>query len=463
MTIEFECSKCAKPLRAADDMAGSNIPCPQCNTLLDIPDPAAHLWPPGVSRPSRSTPPLSSSTSPSIESLDPPETKSRSADPLWPPTKSAPAPPDQPIAAIPPHIDSAPRSTPIPESHAPIASPAAPTAAVPTAAPLAMPIAPAIPLSLPVASVSAQPLATMTAPLDHEPQAKPRARTRSVPILLPEVDEDAIRPPDRQEPARASEPAPQRPRLPAVPAGSAKLHRRGATVAAIHLGDVIASTWQIYKANTGLCVKAVLLLGLVWGGAVAIGMGTLTAAALVGGGKPPGPVTAIVGIALALVFAWLGLGLLMLMLNLAHGKPASSSDVFSGGRMLPQVLAAWAVQVGLLAAGYFGLWLTASPVFLILILLGLGIAFLLAPARWVLVDQRRDIVDSVQFALRLTAKNFVPLTALSLLTAAGVAAFSILTLGLGSVVAIGFAGLLRAVVYLRMTSQPTADERRANR
>ncbi len=82
MTIQFRCPECQKELSTPDDGAGKKARCSGCGTLVPIPDPSVHLWPPGLGPKPKSPPPAPQGTPPRRATPPPlPGAERRSASP----------------------------------------------------------------------------------------------------------------------------------------------------------------------------------------------------------------------------------------------------------------------------------------------------------------------------------------------------------------------------------------------
>lgn len=350
------------------------------------------------------------------------------ADYLWPPgvIPSRPAPPTSRPANI---AEARPLPRPAP---APLAVPASQSGITQNGAPapIAMPVA--------VETLPAQSTAVQTSAPRPIPLAAPRA-----PLV---EDFDSLFDPDDLNPESAL-------------AGTA--YRLPGNAAGIRIGNVIESTWRIYQKNIGLCAGTFIVLALA---IAAVGAGALIAQfllsiAMVSDDESALIASAGVGLVLFSILVWLQMGFLTFLLNLARGETAGISDLFSAGFVWLQALAVSALQASLIAAGYFATVLLGLP---ILYVAGVLVALLIEPAKLALIEQERGIVEAVQYAVRLTLNNILPLAALFPIAVLGMAAACAVTFGVGAPFFAPLFMLILPVTYLRMTGQRTADRRSAS-
>ena len=225
--------------------------------------------------------------------------------------------------------------------------------------------------------------------------------------------------------------------------------------AGIRIADLIDRTWRIYIKHVWSCIGVFVVLSIAVAAA-----GASTAAAIfvlnqvtVSDDESARVMAAAVYFVLFSMLVWLHVGFLTFMLNVARGETAGIPDLFSAGFAWLQALAISTLQAGLIAASYFSATYLSSP---ILYVPGVLCALLLEPAKLVLIDQDRGIIDAAQFAARLTLTNILPLAALFPIAVLGLAATCTVTFGVGAPVFVPFFTLLHTVTYLRLTDQRTA-------
>jgi uncharacterized membrane protein len=218
----------------------------------------------------------------------------------------------------------------------------------------------------------------------------------------------------------------------------------------IEYGDVMRTTWRIYKANVASCLAAWLLTfvcGLVSysivfalsrGLALAVNRLELGAAGLY-------VVVGVFLLSLVLLVCFFALGLMKFSLNIARGGPIEMNAVFGAA---PILVAGSAVILIMFLGSALGIFLLVIPGLLCAILLGL------APIA--LVDRNEGILPSLKLSAQVMSRNLLP--AFLLLFSVNLAAnvVSTFTCGLGGLLAFPFQMLLAITIYLRATGQPTA-------
>lgn len=303
---------------------------------------------------------------------------------------------------------------------------------------MSAPIPPAEPPSPPVDDISEL--------LDFEPVA-PRKPSPTA----PQIDANPYRSPAGDQPALAAHSAKQ-----------------------VRFGQLIGTTWRIYKANLGMCVAGVLL------GMVCMGMTySLGQAALVfvlgklieaTGSVPVFVVFLIVmaGFMLALGTFFL-LGVLRFMLPIARGERGEIGDLFSAGPLMLRgtvlsllMLFLWflgnVVPFGIVIfiAPLGGFWLfipvgilsIAVPVLLMLLLGLTPIAF---------VDQSAGIIEPFQVSIQTGGRNLLTFFLVIVAIGGGLFIVDLITFGLAMLLTVPFRALCYAVVYLMATGQQVGD------
>lgn len=224
MTVELNCPKCEQLLEFPSEAAGHQVRCPHCGTTLSVPTPHDFLWPPGAAPP------------------PPPK-------PVAPAKPAAPArqaPPAKPAGAIPANV---PRATPQRLSNP------TPPADVPRAR------AQRVSLSGEFVPVPSSASAGAPAPAQAAPVASPVSDTASDTSTAESFD-DLL---------NTDQWSPKKPLAAPAEATAAKLGGKG--VRAPHederryvdLRDVLSRAWKLYKANLGVLVGTVVLMGLTTG------------------------------------------------------------------------------------------------------------------------------------------------------------------------------------------------------
>jgi DNA-directed RNA polymerase subunit RPC12/RpoP len=257
----------------------------------------------------------------------------------------------------------------------------------------------------------------------------------------------------------------------------------------IYMGDMLSRTWEIFKAQMGMCVLIVLVAGLTILGVYAVAF--VAAIALTVGAVAMGPggfVLAIVlrlfiQLGLVLFVTWVIIGVIVATLKIARGQEATIGDIFSGGVYFLRVLLA-NILVGLINLGVLLVSLVlavvlslaaatamrnAGPVVAIFIMVGtvflavipMTVVWLMFALRqFLIVDRNVGVIESLSLSMQFTRGN--KLTMFLTAFVAGILGEIIIlfTCGLGVFLVGPYLVLLWTVMYLAMTGQPMLDQMR---
>ena len=161
----------------------------------------------------------------------------------------------------------------------------------------------------------------------------------------------------------------------------------------------------------------------------------------------PGIAFAVIGAVGVTLFQWyLQMGLLLFMLKVARGEPFEFSDLFYVG---PQVLPFFG------ATFLFALAVAAG--FILLIVPGIILSLIFSQVQYLVLDRRIAVFDSFSASDQMTHGNKLNLFLVWLLGGLLGMAATLLTCGLGIFVAGPCFALGRAVIYLTLSGEPTAD------
>jgi hypothetical protein len=144
-----------------------------------------------------------------------------------------------------------------------------------------------------------------------------------------------------------------------------------------------------------------------------------------------------------LIYSLLAAGQANFFLKIARGQPAAISDVFSGWR--------WALNAFLVcfltpvAAG-IGLILLVVPGIIVLIMFSQGI--------YLVVDRNAGVGEALQTSIRLTHGHKLKLFGLFVIVGLFALFTTLFTCGLAIIVLLPWIGILRAVVYLKLSGEP---------
>jgi len=245
----------------------------------------------------------------------------------------------------------------------------------------------------------------------------------------PPIDTGAA-PPGRSAAAAAGQPAPPGELVPAK----------------LDMGDLFRTTWELFKREPLMCILAPIVMALFVFLSVGLAWVAVVVGGLISGSLVVGIFLAVVVVLATIPFqVWVGIGLAQFFLNVARGRPAGFGDLFSGrpDQILPFFLAALLYNV-MVHVGT-----------LLLIVPGIILATMFSQFSYLIIDRGMGVFDSLKFSKVLTNGNKMTLFLTALVGWLGAAAFTVVTLGIGSLVVGPFVSLLIAVVYLRITSQPT--------
>jgi len=239
--------------------------------------------------------------------------------------------------------------------------------------------------------------------------------------------------------------APGRPQRPATPVGPTAGPGE-ITPSKLVMGDLFRTTWELFKREALMCILAPIVMAIF----VLVSVGLAWVAVVVGGLVSGSALVAIV-LAVLVVLAtipfqvWVGIGLARFFLNVARARPASFGDLFSArpDEILPVFLAALLfnimVQIGVI----------------LLIVPGIILATMFSQFAYLIIDRGMGVFDSLRFSKVLTNGNKMTLFLTALVGWLGAVVFTVVTLGIGSLLTGPFFSLLVAVIYLRITGQPT--------
>jgi uncharacterized membrane protein len=172
-------------------------------------------------------------------------------------------------------------------------------------------------------------------------------------------------------------------------------------------------------------------------------------AALVDNRNPLGiPAFLAAIVVVVLVDTFFLLGLMRFMLSVARGETVNFGELFSAG----PIVVPGAITLALLILGT-----AAGAVFCLVP----GILFLLvfSQSPFMLVDRGTGVIESFRDSAAAMRGNLLTLSLLFVVTGIAVTMFTLVTCGLGAILAAPFMSLWFAVAYLGVTGQETADDR----
>jgi uncharacterized membrane protein len=228
--------------------------------------------------------------------------------------------------------------------------------------------------------------------------------------------------------------------------------RRSSAPIALDAGEVISTSWTIFKSQLGIVVAAVLIvivlgavanyLPAILGLLVQIGLQNNRGAQ---GGIQPAQVVQFAFMPLIWVFQiFLSTGQTILFLKVARGQPAEVGDLFRGGHYFLRALGGNLLFTLMIV---FGLLLLVVP--------GVILSLMFWPFMYVLVDTDAPGMQCLSRAMEIT-RNTWGTVLLLWLVAFGLGILGVLACCVGTVFTVPLTLLLFAVAYCRMTGQPTA-------
>jgi predicted Zn finger-like uncharacterized protein len=217
----------------------------------------------------------------------------------------------------------------------------------------------------------------------------------------------------------------------------------------VDAGEIISTSWAIFKSQMGMLIAALLIVGVLVGIPSALSN-------FIGNGlrnnlfpRDVVPILAIVYFVL-LLFGWilqifLTVGQTIFFLKIARGQPAELGDLFRGGHFLLRAIGS-SLLVGLMI----------GVGFVLLIVPAIILALMFWPFLYVLVDADPPGMGCISRAREIT-RNTWGSVFLLWLTTVGLLFLGALACCVGLLFTIPLSTLLFAVAYCRMTGQPTAN------
>ena len=216
-------------------------------------------------------------------------------------------------------------------------------------------------------------------------------------------------------------------------------------------GNVFENAWRIFQNHAGLLIGSWVLSTFIQ---FAFYVGVVVLVSLLARGQPQGnpPEAAIALIFLPgmllfmLLSMFLTLGQLRLNLNVARGRTASLSDLFSGG---PDLLPAIGASLVFMPIYVFGFMLCVLP--------GIFALMALWPMGFLVVDQRLGPIEALQRAWLITKPNLAAILLMGLIMF-GLQLLGVITCYVGMIVTIPLILLMFTVGYLMMSGQRIARD-----
>jgi uncharacterized membrane protein len=299
----------------------------------------------------------------------------------------------------------------------------------------------------------------------------PAAGTSSAGVGVPPSQPPAGPPPGAPAPGVGANPY-QSPGV--YPTAAAPVQPAGAVQSTrIDIGDVLSTTWEIFKVEWGTCLLAGIIASLTIGGTLAL-LIFLPMFFMVLGGKAVflGIVLSFFGfLAWMLFVAWMLCGAMRFFIMVARGDRPELGELFRGGpQFITVLLTNLLLSIGagvllgvcvlpgaimfLISKGLGGFLMFAGLFVGYVVVIVAGIMF--SQAIFLIIDRNAGVIESLQLSRQITAGNKLMLFLTWLVVSIVSSIISSLTCGLGSLATAPFMWLLAPVIYLRMSGQNVA-------
>jgi predicted RNA-binding Zn-ribbon protein involved in translation (DUF1610 family) len=215
-------------------------------------------------------------------------------------------------------------------------------------------------------------------------------------------------------------------------------------------GDVISTSWEIYKNNMGICIGGLLLAWLING--MAGVPSDILQHMMEGGLIGRDPAIIIFLNIIAMIFSlcvqiFMIAGQTILFLNVAKGKQAEIGDLFKGGPYFLRMLG----NTFLFGLAVFG-------GFIAFVVPGFLVSLIFWPYSYVLVDQNARGIEPLKRAQELTSGNWGAVFVIGL-AVMGIQILGLLMLCVGLIFTSPLVTLFFSVAYCKMAGLRTALDR----
>ncbi|MCH7687638.1 MAG: hypothetical protein IH899_13310, partial [Planctomycetes bacterium] len=219
----------------------------------------------------------------------------------------------------------------------------------------------------------------------------------------------------------------------------------------IDAGDVISTSWEIYKNQMGICIGGLLLVFII---DMAASVPSEILEAMIenqAGGRDAVIILSILNM-IAVIFSmcvqmYMAAGQAILFLNIARGKRAEIADLFKGGPYFLRILGNSILFAIMVTLGY-----------LACIVPGIILTLMFWPYTYVLVDQNVRGIEPLTRAKELTSGNWGAVFVI-FLASVGLIILGVLMLCVGLIFTIPLMTLFYSVAYCKMAGLRTARVR----
>jgi uncharacterized membrane protein/DNA-directed RNA polymerase subunit RPC12/RpoP len=215
----------------------------------------------------------------------------------------------------------------------------------------------------------------------------------------------------------------------------------------IEMEDIFSRTWIIFKQQWGPCLLAMIV---VWAISLAFNMVFSFGLNFAAGLSRDQAIILVSNVASYLITnlfsIWLGIGLALYFLRIARGQRAELSELFAGGPYFLRTLGATILVILAVLAGW-----------ILCIVPGIIFSLMLSQFYYLILDRNVGVIDSLSISKDIMNGNKMTLFLIGLIGGVVGILIVVFTCTVGLLVVIPFFALLRAVIYLAITGQPTAD------
>lgn len=229
--------------------------------------------------------------------------------------------------------------------------------------------------------------------------------------------------------------------------------RSDAAAEEVDVGEVLSTSWKIFKSEMGVCVGATFVfLVIAIAGNVALEVCSQIALA---GGAQNGQDAVLITYLLVVIFGnifvtliqwYLQIGLTIIFLNVARGESAAIGDLFAGGPFFFRMFG---------SSFLFSLMISAG--LLACIIPGVILGLMFWPYVYVLVDRNSTGISCLSEAKEITQGTWLPVFLIYLVSAA-INVAGVCALCIGLLFTMPWTQLMLSIAYCRMTGQRTAIE-----
>lgn len=216
------------------------------------------------------------------------------------------------------------------------------------------------------------------------------------------------------------------------------------------VGEVLSTSWVIYKNQLGLVLGSVLIAGIIssFASAPAQILSTINDVQRQQGQNPDVALQAVSFLLLIpsyLVSWFLQIGVTQVLFKVARGKETNLGEIFSGGRYFLRMLGATLLFVILAGLG-----------FVACVVPGVLVTLMFWPYVYVLIDENPEGISCLWRSKEITQGTWGSVFVL-MLAAMGVSLLGFVMCCVGAIFTVPLAQLFLAVAYCRITGQRTAE------